>query len=228
VGLTARLGDFTATVDGYYVDVKDRIVLTGAFEDGDEDIGQQLQQLGVGAAQFFTNALDTRTKGVDIVLSHGMDLGNGRLRSFLAANVNDMTLGAVKTSAQLAGKEDIYFGEREQHFLLASAPPSKMVFGLDYGLGRLNTSLRLNRFDRVVLIDWVDEEDVYEAKTTTDLSFSYKPSPTLNLTVGGMNIFNVYPTQQDTETETGGLWDAVQMGTSGALYYAKLSWNVRR
>jgi iron complex outermembrane receptor protein len=44
----------------------------------------------------------------------------------------------------------------------------------------------------------------------------------LNLTIGGANVFNAYPTTQDTETETGGLWDAVQMGFSGALYFTKI------
>jgi iron complex outermembrane receptor protein len=39
-------------------------------------------------------------------------------------------------------------------------------------------------------------------------------------------IFDAYPSQQDTETETGGLWDAVQMGSSGAFYFLRL--NIRR
>jgi iron complex outermembrane recepter protein len=47
-------------------------------------------------------------------------------------------------------------------------------------------------------------------------------SPSLNLNVGVANLFNVYPDAQDTETETGGVWDAVQMGFSGSLYFVKL------
>jgi iron complex outermembrane receptor protein len=228
LGLTARVGDLTATVDGYLVDVTDRIVLTGAFEEDDEDIGSELQRLNVGAAQFFTNALDTQTRGIDVVLAYGRSFGEHQVRSSLAANFNDMELGAIKTSPQLRGKEEIYFGRREQHFLLASAPPSKITFGLDYGFGPLQSVLRLTRFDRVVLIDWIDEEDVYEPRTTADLSLSYRPSPRMTFTVGGTNIFNTYPSQQDTETETGGLWDAVQMGSSGAFYFAKVHLNLRR
>ncbi len=227
LGLTARFGDFSATVDGYLVDVKDRIVLTGAFEEDDEDIGEELQRLNVGAAQFFTNALDTQTRGLDVVLTYARDFGRHQLRSSLAANFNDMELGAIKTSPQLRGKEEVYFGLREQHFLLASAPPSKITFGLEHGLGPLQSALRLNRFDRVVLIDWLDEEDVYDPKVTTDLSLAYRFAPGMTVTVGGTNIFNVYPTQQDTETETGGLWDAVQMGSSGAFYFARLNVNFR-
>ncbi len=35
-------------------------------------------------------------------------------------------------------------------------------------------------------------------------------------------MFNVYPDQQDDWVEAGGYWDAVQMGFSGAYYYARL------
>ena len=59
-----------------------------------------------------------------------------------------------------------------------------------------------------------------------DASVTYRVAPFASLTVGGTNLFDAYPTQQDTETETGGLWDAVQMGSSGAFYFLRL--NIRR
>ncbi|MDH5590863.1 MAG: TonB-dependent receptor, partial [Gemmatimonadota bacterium] len=193
-GFTARAGDFTATVDGYVVDIDDRIVLTGAFEDTDPDIGADLQALQVGAAQFFTNALDTRTKGLDVVLTHQTPLGNGILRTSLAGNFNDMELGAVNTNTKLRGKEDIYFGTREQYFLLASAPDSKFGLTLDYLTERVDTRLHFVRFGEVTLIDWLDTEDVYDAKVTTDASLTYKMSSNVSVTLGGANLFDVYPT----------------------------------
>ena len=225
IGFTARAGNFSATVDAYRVDIKNRIVLTGAFEDSDAAIGDDLKALGVGAAQFFTNALDTKTNGLDVVMTYQRPLGAGTLRSSLAANVNDMTLGTIRTSAKLAGKEDIYFGMREQHFLLASAPKSKIVMGFDYLLDRVEARVSVVRFGKVTLIDFLDTEDIYAAKTTADVSLTGRVSSHVNLTVGGANLFNIYPTQQDTETETGGLWDAVQMGFSGTLYFAKLTFS---
>jgi iron complex outermembrane receptor protein len=222
-GITMRLPmGFTATIDGYIVNVDDRIVLTGAFEDTDPDIGAQLVALNVGAAQFFTNALDTETKGLDVVLAHSFEFMNQELRWSVAANFNDMELGAIHTSDALAGKEDIYFGPREQRFLLASAPPRKISGSLMHGFGPFETELRLVNFGEVKLIDWIDEEDVYEARTTTDLSVTYRMTDNAALTFGGANIFNVYPSAQDTETETGGLWDSVQMGSSGAFYFARM------
>jgi len=224
VGFTATpFEGFVATIDGYYVEIKDRIVLTGAFDNSDPDIGRDLDALNVGAAQFFTNALDTRTSGLDVILTYSTRLGGYPLRVSYAGNFNDMKLGGVKTSPKLAGKKDIYFGQREQHFLLASAPPSKMTLTFDYNIYRFHPSLRYVYFGKVTLIDWLDTEDIYQANGTMDFSLGYDVTDNVLLSVGSANAFNVYPSQQDTETETGGLWDAVQMGFSGRFYYAKLN-----
>lgn len=222
LGFVAAHGPFSATVDGYFVAIEDRIVLTGAFGDDDPDIGADLQALGVGAAQFFTNALDTDTYGLDVILSYRTSFGPNDLRLSYAGNFNHMELGDIRTSEPLEGKEDIYFGAREQAFLLASAPPSKMNLTLDYGRGPASTSVRLVRFGEISLVDWLDTPDVYEAKVTADASLGYELSDAVSLTVGGSNLFDTYPTAQDTETETGGLWDAVQMGFSGRYYFARL------
>lgn len=222
LGITASFGSFTATIDGYYVDIKDRIVLTGAFEDSDPDIGDELLALNVGAAQFFTNAIDTKTKGLDVILSWAETFGNARLRATFAANFNDMELGDITTSDKLKGKEDIYFGTREQKFLLASAPNSKMNLTLDCKVKNFNVNLRFVRFGEVVLEDWLGTDDVYSPKVVTDLTLGYDLTKNLSLRVGAANLLNVYPDQQDTETETGGLWDAVQMGTNGSFYFARL------
>ncbi len=223
LGLTVNLFDnLTLTVDGYDVEIKDRIVLTGAFEDNDPDIGTELKALNVGAAQFFTNALDTRTSGLDVILTYSNNIDENHFQVSYAGNFNKMKLGDIKTTPKLTAKKDIYFGKREQYFLLASAPPSKMSLILDYNRNSFHSSLRFTYFGKVTLIDWIDNEDVYDARLTTDLSLAYDLTNNLQLAVGSSNIFNIYPTEQDTETETGGLWDAVQMGFSGRFYFAKL------
>jgi iron complex outermembrane receptor protein len=221
-GFTATFGSFIASIDGYYVDIKDRIVLTGAFEDTDPDIGAELQALNVGAAQFFTNAIDTKTKGVDVVLSWAKLIGASRIRAAVAANFNDMDLGDITTTEKLQGKEDIYFGTREQRFLLASAPDNKINLMVDYKFRSFNANLRLVRFGKVVLEDWLGTLDEYESKVVADLTVGYDVTPNISFNIGAANLFNVYPTQQDTETETGGVWDAVQMGFSGSFYFTKI------
>ena len=76
---------FEATVDAYQIKIKDRIVLSGRFDDSNYlALGAILQGLGVGQAQFFVNSVDTRTQGLDVTASHRSALGAGKLNTFLA------------------------------------------------------------------------------------------------------------------------------------------------
>jgi iron complex outermembrane receptor protein len=228
LGFTVRPNNtFSLTVDGYWVQIKDRIVLTGQFTDEDEQIGQLLKKVNVAKAQFFTNAVNTTTKGLDIILSNKDKVGQGYLTTSLAMNFNNLTIDQINTNTKLAGKEDTYFDLREQYFLKASAPPSKINLTLDYQIKKFSTMVRFVRFGKIELADWnydVSENDIYNPKTTTDLSINYKISQKLGLSVGSNNLFNVYPDMSSGYyTESGGAWDPVQMGSNGAFYYAKIN-----
>jgi iron complex outermembrane receptor protein len=232
LGFTAKMKGFSLTVDGYYVQIKDRIVLTGAFYNDDDIIGEDLTKLNIGAAQFFTNAVNTTSKGVDAILAYStMFSGKQNLKFSLAANFNDMVIDKIYTNDKLQGKEDTYFGLREQYFLLASAPKSKVNFGVDYLIGNFFSNLKLTRFGKVELMNWNDngdnivdagEIDTYDHRFTLDLSAGYNLK-NVTFTIGGMNILNAYPDKMDPGlTESGGIWDSVQMGFSGAFYFARI------
>lgn len=232
LGFTAKMKAFTLTVDGYYVQIKDRIVLTGSFYSDDDIIGDELTSLNIGAAQFFTNAVNTTSKGVDVILSYSTLLsGQQTLRFSAAANFNNMVIDKIYTNDLLTGKEGTYFGLREQYFLLASAPKSKFNFSVDYLNKNFFSNLKVTRFGKVELINWNDngdnvvdpgEMDTYNPRFTTDLSVGYNLKH-FTFTVGGVNILNAYPDKQDPGlTESGGIWDSVQMGFSGAFYFAKI------
>ncbi|RMF26668.1 MAG: TonB-dependent receptor [Bacteroidetes bacterium] len=214
-GFTFNRGNFTATIDGYLISVDDRIVLTGTFDASNLGIN-------VAEAQFFANGVDTKTKGVDIILSYRAELGKGALNVGLAGNINDMEIDAINNGNLDA---ETFFGKREQAFLLASAPKSKFVLNLGYNVGDFGAQLAFTRYSDVTLVDFADNEDFYEAKLVTDLSLSYQLSDNLNLAIGANNLTNEYPSlQDDGETEAGGYWDAVQMGFSGAYYFARLGY----
>jgi len=232
LGFTAKANALTLTVDAYYVQIKGRIVLTGAFTSDDPIIGNELKKLNIGAAQFFTNAVNTTTKGVDAILTYSTSFsGQQTLRFSLASNMNNMVIDKIYTNQKLQGKEGTYFGLREQYFLLASAPKSKFNFDIDYSKENFFTNLRLTRFGMVNLINWSDngdniadpgEVDKYNPKITVDLSVGYNLK-NFTFTLGGLNILNTYPGKHDPGlTESGGIWDCVQMGFSGAFYFAKL------
>ncbi len=229
-GFTFNTRKFTATVDGYYIKVKDRIVLTGNFTQKDDAIGQILIDNHIDQAQFFTNAIDTRTKGVDVILSYNENIGKGKLTTTLAGNYNDMEITAVHTSDKLKGKEEIYLSPRERGFILASAPKTKINLNLNYKINKFNANLQLVRFDKVTLLGYGGAEDfqMYNPKVTTDVSFGYEFTKNLSLTIGSKNLFNRYPTLQrvhvsDGNTESGGIFDPVQMGFSGRQAFARFN-----
>jgi iron complex outermembrane receptor protein len=222
--------NFSLTVDGYYVKVNNRVVLTGQFSDEDPDIGAELQRLRVGLAQFFTNAIATTTTGLDVILAHSLPLGSGKLNTTLAANFNNLEINSVTTAPRLRGKEDTYFDLRERYFVKAAAPPSKINLTFDYSVNKWSTMLRFIRFGEVKLANWEYDEnllDIYQARLTTDLSLRYTPSNWLGITLGGQNIFNVYPNMSSPSlTESGGAWDPVQMGSNGAFYYLRMNFKI--
>ena len=217
LGFTASFGSFTATVDAYFINVKDRIVLTGYFD-------ATPLNLGVEAAQFFTNGVDTETKGLDVVLAWKKTFGSSKVSTTLVGNINDMTIYNVNNGSL---DEQTFFGNRERAFLLASAPKNKFGLNLNYAVHKLDAGLAFTRFSKVVLIDYADEEDVYTAKIVTDLTVGYQITKAIKWSLGANNLLNVYPDKQDEQgnTEAGGYWDAVQMGFNGTYYYTRLGFS---
>lgn len=230
LGFTSSFGKFTATIDGYYIYVKDRIVLTGNFD--------APQIANVEAAQFFANGADTKTTGLDIILAYKTNLGDdSSFGATFLGNFNDMKIDKVKNGAL---DEQTFFGERDKAFLLASAPKSKMSLNLNYKKSWFDTALTFTRFSEIELLDFQTFEDsadyggfdqliaaatdTYGSKMVTDLNLGFELSESLKLNIGSNNLFNIYPDQQDDWTEAGGYWDSVQMGFSGAYYYAKLNY----
>src|SRR5262249_28465292 len=75
-GVTARLKtNLSVSADYYHVTLKDRVVLTSLFQTGDAVVGGAVTDIlsqfaGVGAAQFFVNAVDTTTDGLDLVVDY--------------------------------------------------------------------------------------------------------------------------------------------------------------
>lgn len=230
LGFTAKFGQFTATIDGYYIAVKDRIVLTGNFD--------APQIPNVEAAQFFANGADTKTTGLDVILSWKTNIGeDSSFGATFLGNFNDMKIDKVLNGSL---DEQTFFGERDKAFLLASAPDSKLSLNLNYNKNWFDAGLTFTRFSEVQLLDFqmfedpadyggfnqqiIAATDTYEAKMVTDLNLGFRLSENLKLNAGSNNLFNVYPDQQDDWTEGGGYWDSVQMGFGGAYYYLKMNY----
>jgi iron complex outermembrane receptor protein len=230
-GFNAKLGkNVTATIDSYYVEIKDRIILTGNFDA--KNLG-----FNVNNVQFFTNGVDTQTFGVDVVFNWKKQFENSKITISLAGNINEMFIDKIHNN-QL--DKETFFGVRDQYFLLASAPKNKFNLSFRYQHQKFSGMLSIKRYSSQKLIDWninrplsefnnsteehlLKSTDYYAPKTTTNLHFSYKITNLFNFQIGATNLFNIYPTKQNQATDSGGYWDAVQMGSNGAYFYTKIN-----
>ncbi len=215
------------TADLYQIKIRDRIVFSGRFDPSNyAPIVPLLDTLGVGAAQFFVNSLDTTTRGLDLTLSNRANLGEGKLNTFLAMNIGKTEVTKVKAPPALAGYEDVVLSERERLFIEQGGPRRKATLGFEYLLGKIGTDFKIIHFGSQTLGTWSGPRvpnQVYKPKTSADLSFTYNFSERTKFTVGGTNIFNVKPTSQDdAETDNGFRYESVQFGLNGAAYFARL------
>jgi iron complex outermembrane receptor protein len=187
-----------------------------------------LDAMNVGRAQFLVNAVDTRTKGVDLTVNHTADLGAGTLSSYLGVNYNTNTITRVNpTSVLRAEGIDAFLSRRERLFIEGAAPTSKGIFSANYTTGPWEGTLKLTYFGSITLGTFSGAsvpDQQYRPRTSVDMSLGYELGLGLRLTVGGLNIFDARPSpQDDNETDTNFTYESVQMGFNGPAWFARLS-----
>tara|TARA_R110002049_G_scaffold242549_1_gene416388 strand:+ start:4963 stop:7965 length:3003 start_codon:yes stop_codon:yes gene_type:complete len=239
LGFTAKMPDanLTVTVDGYFVAIDDRVVYTGQFRGPGTgtELDNLLSQANASAASFFANAIDTESKGLDIVITHKADIGtNTRLKSDLAGTFSQTRqVGAVKASEVLerAGKVGTYFPEDSRIYLEEAVPRSKVILSNNLTTGKWNVFLRNAWFGEVSeATNSVANQQVFGSKLVTDLTFGYKVSESLTFTVGANNLLDVYPDRAIEANRSSGRFDwsrrSQQFGIGGRFLFARLSFKL--
>lgn len=200
-GLSAKVGRFHFSLDGYFTRINDKIVYTDLFSgdpngsSSEKEIYQILQQAGAQKARFFANAVDTETKGIDAVLSYNTLLGNGKLFIDLAGTISyTQQVGSIHTSRLLKDKKDIYFSNSSKVYLENVIPNQKFNISLTYAIQKWNLFLRNNYFGGVTEpSNILSNQQYYNPRWITDASIAYKLTEFLKLTLGANNLFNCYP-----------------------------------
>lgn len=239
LGITSKPAkNLTLTVDAYQIEIKDRIVLSGSFTRSSPAVATLLTNFpDVTSAIFFSNAIDTRTRGIDVVLNSGNTIGKGILDITLAGNVNKTNIiGAVKNSSKLPADSlnTNTLLTRDQRSIIEEAQPrSKVMLNLNYRIGRMNFMLRNTRFGEVATKDRVNLllDETFDAKIVTDASIGVRAAKWLNITVGANNIADIYPDRLMKVGNTGeGRFvysrAATQFGFNGGYYYTNLNFDL--
>ncbi|MBB1378778.1 TonB-dependent receptor [Pseudoalteromonas sp. SR43-2] len=198
-GFIYTQGSFSLTVDAYRIDIDDRIVLSENLEgDAVVEILQNAGELNTESVRYFTNAIDSRTQGVDIVATYNLDLDNlGDLRLNVAANFNDTEVTHVNDNpAQLnsLGDDYVVFARREVGRFEEGTPDSKWNLSAVWNFNEWQTTLRATRYGEVADISTTADRDEYlDPKWITDLEVAYRPDEYWKFAVGANNLFDQYP-----------------------------------
>lgn len=210
------------TLDGYLIKVKDRIVITSNVTD------DRLQVYGVESGRFFANAVDTETKGIDLVVAYDWRLGGGNLNINLAGNYTETKITDFHFPTHLQTPRNEFFGPDQINIIETLSPKTKATLGLNYGIGKFNFLVRSTYFGKVIRDGYpfggVQE---FHPKVVTDVSIGYNFTKNINLTVGANNVFDVFPDLQIYKNSYFGVFKyaPVQMGTLGNYFFGRLNFN---
>ncbi len=202
IGVTSKFASvFSLTVDAYQINIKDRIVITGNMSRSNALINSLLTAGGAAAdvtqVAFFTNAINTKTKGIDAVLGASPKLGTGTLDLTIAANFTKNTIdGAPKTTDKLPTDQfgKTFFSRLEESRVVVGQPRSKIAASFGYRIGGFNINLRGTKFGEVAVWDNTNTalDEIFTPKTVLDGTVSYK-FKVATLTLGANNLTDVYP-----------------------------------
>nr|WP_136250914.1 TonB-dependent receptor [Ningiella ruwaisensis] len=200
--------DFNLTVDFYQIEIDDRIVLSNNLSG--PNIEALLEGTGASRARFFLNAINTETKGVDIVSSYTLNTDSAGSWLFNAGiNINDNEVTDVLAPPDVlqgAGfDQDNLFSGVELRRFEVGAPENKVNLSASWTYEDFETTLRTTRYGEVQDVsDIPARNEVLEEKWVTDIDATYHFTESLAFTVGANNVFDVYPdpTRENVEDVT--------------------------
>ena len=243
-GITGEpLRNLAVTVDFYRVNISDRIVLSENFVSAPIREYLTAQGLtGAGGGRFFTNAIDTRTNGVDVVANYGLSLQNAGLLRFTAGyngSSSEVTKIVVPTPPQLGDLTEVLFGRVEVTRLEKGQPRNNFLFNAAYERKALSLTARTQRFGEVTveqpILNPQPPGQTFSAKWITDVSAGYLFLNRMRFTVGADNLFDVYPDENSDQgngtTFSGNSnfgifpYNGISpFGFNGRFYYGRLSY----
>jgi len=232
------------TADFYQIKINDRIVLSDNFT------GAAIQTLfdsaglhGVSGGRFFSNAIDTRSNGLDLVANYDVIFSaKSSLKLSSGYNHNVVKVTHVdSTPPALRLFQENLFGRVERTRIERGNPRDNLFVSANYGVGALGVTARTQRYGQVSVAGATATnatgslDQTYGAKWISDVGLTYTLRSRYALTVGADNLFDVYPDRNvnpgDPATTNGGIsnfgifpYNAISpFGFNGRFVYTKLS-----
>ena len=202
--------------------------------------------MNVGAAGFFLNAIDTRTKGIDIVFSYDyINLGSGVLSGSIAANFNKTEVTGTNFPKFIKDNnlQDAIFSREDISRVESWRPQQKIIAAANYKINKFTAGISFMNYGEVTYRHRSDASNdaTFGGKTLTDINFAYALTNKVNLSLGVNNLFNIYPdTFADAYSGNGGVpndrnldfvgrfkypWQTTQFGIDGTRIFTKLAFS---
>ncbi len=223
------------TVDAYQIDIDDRIVLSTNITTN-AAANALLAGLGlpqVTAFSYFTNGVDTRTRGVDAVSSYTIPFAASNLELTAAYSYNETEVkkfiaspavfGSLGITQSLIGRDEI--GRIEDSF-----PRDKAIVSGTWRSDRWELGLSATRYGSFTVRNsaTASRDQTYDPKWVLDASASFKPSENWKLTLGADNLLDEYPDRTaDLQNSTWGMLpysNYSPFGFNGAYVYGRISY----
>ena len=238
LGLVYRKGAFELTVDGYKIDVEDRIVLSELFSNAVSasnpnaaQIGALLSRYGTTAARIFINGVDTSTKGIDVVARYRInDEQAGTFDLTLAGNINDFSVDKTPVTTTLATPQSLFARQATLRFEKGT-PREKVTLQGDWSKDQWGATLR-STFYGDVLAPGTANDGSTDWKTgvsgVIDAEARYTFPIGLTLSAGADNLFDQYSNQVPPNLNTSGAGPFSNFspyGFNGRFLYTRLSYS---
>ena len=209
------------TVDYFRINVDDRIALSGLFAVTDE-IKEALVAAGVPEAReftsvrYFTNDFDTRTEGVDAVLTYGWESGLGSTDLLLSFNHTNTKVRNFREGSTIAGGDTIDNLER-------GAPDTRFNLTATHSIDQWYLVARYSYFG-----EWYDDHSAaeFDGYGLADLLVQYNFESGLAVTLGAENVLNEYPDKAINFGNGRKYPRYSPAGHNGALVYGKVAYSM--
>ena len=219
----------TITTDFYYILIDDRIVLPNRINASDADLSQTvkdiLAQERVRQAQFFMNAADTTTKGVDIVASFNHSFADSStLNIVFAGTINETEVTDTNLPELLDEK---FFDEQARSIIEEWQPKDRFSLSGSYSKGFASLLVAVHRYGEYTVVD--GDRQTYGAKYLTDANLSLNLGKVGTVKVGANNLFDVKPDKNRDElnrSRSGTIYDhdgSLIVDSPGVFTYSRRS-----